>query len=64
MTHAKNSVATEKEACLQESITAVLKKEHTCHSDAITFNVHHHTLYDHVNGNKTACNLAHEGIKS
>src|SRR5271170_8313163 len=60
MTRPKNSNATEKEAQLQEAITAVLNDEHTCHSAAIIFNVPRRTLYDRVKGNKKPRNQAHE----
>jgi hypothetical protein len=38
MTRPKNPNAAEKEARIQEAITAVLNDEYTCHSAAIAFN--------------------------
>ena len=60
MTLAKNPLLIEKEARLQEAITAGLNKKHTCHSSALVFNVPRRTLYDRVNRNKTPRNKAHE----
>ena len=60
MTHPKDPHAVEKEAQLQEAITAVLNGEHTCHSAAIAFNVTRRTLYTRVNGNVKPCNQAHK----
>ena len=60
MTRAKNPDTADKEARLQEAITAVQNKEHTCHSAAIAFNVPCRTLYGRVNENRKACNQAHE----
>ena len=60
MTRAKNPDTADKEARLQEAITTVQNKEHTCHSTTITFNVPRRTLYDRVNENRKACNQAHE----
>ena len=64
MTHPKNPDTAEKEAWLQEAITAVQKDEHTCHSAHIAFDVPHHTLYSHIKENRKPHNLAHEKIKS
>jgi helix-turn-helix, Psq domain/Tc5 transposase DNA-binding domain len=60
MTRPQNPNAAEKEARLQEAITAVLNGEHTCHSAAIVYNVPHRTLYDRVRGNQKPRNQAHE----
>jgi helix-turn-helix, Psq domain len=60
MTRPKNPEATDKEAQLQEATTAVLNKEHTCHSAAVAFNVPHQTLYYSVKGTRKACNQGHE----
>ena len=50
MTGRKNPKTAEKEARLQEALTSVLNKEHTCHSAAIAFNVPHNTLYERIKG--------------
>ena len=60
MTRAIDPLAIEYEARLQEAITAVHKKQHTCNSAAIAFNVRRRTLYDRVNGNRKPRNKAHE----
>ena len=60
MTRPKNPDAAEKEARLQEAITAVQKAEHTCHSAHIAFDIPHHTLYSHVKENRKLHNLAHK----
>jgi len=63
MTHPKNQVATEKEARLQEAITAVLNNEYTGHTAAIAFDLPCRTLYHRVKGNKKARNQAHKHDK-
>ena len=60
MTRPKNPAAAEKEARLQEAITAVKDNQFTCHAAALIFNVPRRTLYDRVNGGKKPRNLAHE----
>ena len=60
MTRPKNPAAIEKEARLQEAITAVLKKKHTCNSAANAFNVPRRTLYHRVKENMQSRNKAHE----
>ena len=60
MTRPKDPNAAEKEARLQEAITAVLNEEHTCHSAAIAFNVPRRTLYGRINNNRKPRNQAHE----
>ena len=60
MTRRKNPLAAEKEAQLQLAITAVLNKEHTCHSAAIAFAVPRRTLYYRVKENRKPRNQAHE----
>jgi len=60
MTCAKDLLVAEKEARLQEAITAVQNGEHTCHSTAITFEVPRSILYEQVNSRKQSRNLAHE----
>ena len=60
MTRPKNPEAAEREARLQEAITAVLNNEYTCHTAATVFNVPRRTLYDRVKGNKKPRNQAHE----
>src|SRR5439155_11768894 len=42
------------------AVTAVLNKEHTCHSAAIAFNVPRRTLYYRVKENRKPRNQAHE----
>jgi len=61
MTRPKDLAAAEKEAQLQEAISAVKANLYTCHAAAIAFNVPRRTLYDRVNGGKKPRNLAHEG---
>ena len=56
----KNDSPIEKEARLQEAIKAVRKKQYSCHTAAIVFNVRRRTLYDRVKKNRNPCNLAHE----
>ena len=60
MTRPKDQAAAEKEAWLQEAITAVKSKQHTCCSAAKGFNIPPRTLYDRVNGGKKPRNQAHE----
>ena len=60
MTRAKNPLTAEKEAHLQEAVTAVAKKEHTCYSAAATFNVLYRTLYNRIKLGTKSRNLAHE----
>src|SRR5947207_2393867 len=60
MTRPKDQAAAEKEARLQEAITAVKSKQHTCYSAAKAFNIPPRTLYDRVNGGKKPRNQAHE----
>ena len=60
MTRPKNQAAAQKEAQLQEAITAVKNKEYTCHTAAIVFGVPRRTLYDRVNEGKKSRNQAHE----
>lgn len=60
MTRPKNPDAAEKEARLQEAITAVRKGEHTCHSASIAFDVVRRTLYGRVKENRKPYNQAHE----
>ena len=60
MTCAKDLLVAEKEARLQEAITAVQNGKHTCHSTAITFEVPRSILYEQVNSRKQSRNLAHE----
>ena len=60
MTRAKNPLAAEKEAHLQEAVAAVAKKEHICYSAAATFNVPYRTLYNRIKLGTKPRNLAHE----
>ena len=60
MTHPKSHGAAEKEALLQEAITAVKNGQYTCHTAAKEFGVPRRTLYDCVNSGKKPRNLAHE----
>jgi hypothetical protein len=60
MTRAKNPLAVEKEARLQEASAAVAKGEHTCYSAAATFHVPYRTLYNRVKLGTKPRNLAHE----
>src|SRR5271170_7723293 len=60
MTRRKNPLMAEKEAQLQLAVTAVLNKEHTCHSAAIAFAVPRRTLYYRVKENRKPRNQAHE----
>jgi hypothetical protein len=60
MTRAKDPLAVETEARLQKAVASILRKEHTCHSAAIAFNVPCSALYDRINGGKKPRNLAHE----
>jgi Tc5 transposase DNA-binding domain/helix-turn-helix, Psq domain len=59
MTRPKLQALIEKEARLQEAVTAVRNKQHTCHSAALAFKVPRQTLYDRVKG-KPPRNKAHE----
>ena len=60
MTRSSNQLAIEKEARMQEAITAVKSKKYTVYTAALVFNVPKHTLYDRVKKNMQARNLAHE----
>ena len=60
MTRPKNHTAIEKEARLQEAITAVKNKKYSVHGAAIAYNVQRRTLYYRVNENKKPRNLSHE----
>jgi len=60
MTRPKNPDAIEKEARLQEAISSILRKRHTCHTAALAFNVPRRTLYDRVRGGRKFRRQAHE----
>ena len=60
MTRPKNPATTENESRLQEAITVVKRKQHTCYSAAKVFGVPPRTLYDRVNDGKKSYNQAHE----
>jgi len=60
MTRSTNQLAIDKEARMQEAITAVKSKKYTIYTAARVFNVPKRTLYDRVKKNMQPRNLAHE----
>jgi len=60
MTRSTNQLAIDKEARMQEAITAVKSKKYTIYTAARVFNVPKRTLHDCVKKNMQPRNLAHE----
>ena len=60
MTHSTNQLAIDKEARMQQAITAVKIKKYTIYTTAHVFNVPKRILHDRVKKNMQPCNLAHK----
>jgi len=60
MTRSTNQLAIDKEAQMQEAITAIKSKKYSIYTTALVFNVPKRTLHDRVKKNRQPHNLAHE----